>query len=453
MRPAGREISITLLTGGGLIAILGVVLLLQGSSMSAAWLGTSAVIAGLLAVTASTLLPAGSSGASGGMLAWPAPGVQRPQRTTSSADTGANDLPLAEQRTEATDLFCGDCPGQKLGELSDCFARWLDQQDPMQSLWPAFDRWVRDVLHQFLRGRRVRCYRVEGEGKRLVSLTSDAQDANGPETGMPPLLEHVVSTGRWYVAGARSNGELVNQLAAKWPDGQRAPDWLIPVRARNRTIGVVIAGELPAEVRNDFLSLNAIGNVLEIFWRHVDQSEALARAEQTDRASGVLTRVDLTARAERILEESRRDGEPAVVLALAVEGVRRLDDQGHWRLRDELMGHIGAGMRRKLRSDDVIGRFSEDRFVAVLRRLDLALGELIAQKLHAAVAETIQEQPTLAEVVRIRCGLTDAGSDGFESGVARAFEALRQARLEKRDAPLATTHCTPDSHAPPEVAP
>jgi PleD family two-component response regulator len=93
-------------------------------------------------------------------------------------------------------------------------------------------------------------------------------------------------------------------------------------------------------------------------------------------------------------------------------------------------------MRAKLRSDDLVGRFSEDRFVAVLRRLDLALGQMIARKLLTTVEGVLEEQPVLAELVRARCGLADLGPDGFEGALTRCFEALRQARTENHEGPV-----------------
>ena len=74
------------------------------------------------------------------------------------------------------------------------------------------------------------------------------------------------------------------------------------------------------------------------------------------------------------------------------------------------MRQIGLYMRRKLRSDDLVGRFSDDRFVAVLRRLDISLGTLIARKLLSAAREGIASQPLVVIGV-----LASKGSGGFGS--------------------------------------
>jgi GGDEF domain-containing protein len=325
-------------------------------------------------------------------------------------------------------------------KLIDSFNNWFERQDTGQPLWPAFDRWLRDALNEHLDARRVRCFRVADRGNRLVSLTTQLEEPLWPPCGLPGLIAHVLATGKAYVHGDRTSGESIERLADQWAAAVRLtpglksamPNLILPIRAANQSVGLVLVGERPGPAPD----LTGLGGLLTIFWRHVEQAQALTAAEQTDRPSGVLTRADLCVRARQVLAESAGDGEPVVVLALAVEGVRRLDDAGHWALRDRLMRQVGSQMRNRLRSDDLVGRFSEDRFVAVLRRLDLALGRMIARKLLAAVEAVAGEQPLLQEMVRVRCGLSDAGENGLEAAVGRAFEALRLARLEDRNAPV-----------------
>lgn len=335
-----------------------------------------------------------------------------------------------------------------LGELAAGFARWLDQLDRGETPWPAFDRWVRDSLNHFIGLRRVRCYSVAKTDQRLSSLTNELDDAVMSGLASNGLIDHLIASGRRYVRDAPGNGELIERLSREWaavmaaakPAGfTRVPDWIVPVRERNRTIGLIVVAELPDERRQDLPTLTATSHLLELFWRHVDQAVTLAVARRTDQASGVLSRMDLTAMADRVLHESAVEGEPTVTLAVAIEGVRRLDDQGQWRLRDWLMRRIGREMRHKLRSDDLVGRFSDDRFVAVLRRLDPSLGQLIARKLLEAVDAQLRRQPGLHEMVKLRCGLAEGSNQGFEPVLVRAFGALEQARAQQRDIVLGTS--------------
>ena len=329
-------------------------------------------------------------------------------------------------------------------KLIESFNDWFERQEGGEPLWPAFDRWVRDALNQYAGARRVRCFHTTEDGHRLTSLTTQLAEPLWPPAGLPGLIVHVLASGQAYLHGGRANGASVEHLAADWATsitqtpGLKAPvpHWLAPIRMNGRTIGLVLVGEMPEALPPDELDLATLGVLLTVFWRQVAQAQALAVAVRTDQPSGVLTWCDLAARGQRVVEESRHEGEPVVVLALALEGIRRLDDHGYWALRDTLMRQTGGHMRAKLRSDDLVGRFSEDRFVAVLRRLDLALGQMIARKLLTTVEDVLEDQPVLEEMVRVRCGLSEAGADGLEAAIARAFEALRIARLEKRDGPV-----------------
>lgn len=108
-----------------------------------------------------------------------------------------------------------------------------------------------------------------------------------------------------------------------------------------------------------------------------------------------------------------------MVLALAIEGLRHLDDTGQWSERDALVQQLGAVLHQKVRSDDLLGRFADDRFIVVLRRLDSALGTLVAEKLLETVRTNVL--PTLQ----------DQG-DGI-TGCNAGGDALRDPRWLGRD--------------------
>jgi hypothetical protein len=97
--------------------------------------------------------------------------------------------------------------------------------------------------------------------------------------------------------------------------------------------------------------------------------------------------------------------------------MRKLDDAGFWRQRDSLIQDLGRALRAKIRADDVLGRFSDDRFVVVLRGLEPALATRVAEKLLDTVrAQAIQAACQLnhqgrAEPwqLKVRAGLAGIG--------------------------------------------
>jgi GGDEF domain-containing protein len=171
---------------------------------------------------------------------------------------------------------------------------------------------------------------------------------------------------------------------------------------------------------------------------HVACLDQLRTAEKIDKASGLLIRSDFFRVATHALADSYAENEPVVVVVLALEGLRRLDDIGHWRERDTLVETIGLLIRRRMRTDDIIGRFSDDRFVLLLRRLDVSLGRLIATKIQDTARVQIAQLGGVGTSVRVRAGLTGSGfhKPPFETLLVSAFEAVDVARKQG-----VTLHC------------
>lgn len=454
------------LAGTGLVMIA-----VSEPGQAALWSGAVVLLAGLVtAVTgAARINDTTSARWRGNAAASPGPGTskdespaRRPGRH-AGADPGATaphgggppqDAYPGDAR-RARLLGGSDCIAPTIGQLSASFNAWLDQHLDDPAIWPAFDRWLRDAVNQFIRGRRVRCFRVtRGEGNP-VSLTDEADNALWYGAVPHGLIDHVIAGGQRYIAGGTGTSALVEKLADEWRQADpasgrttlRPPDMLLPVRADEQTIGFIVVGELDAATRDDLATLHAVANILETCWRLVACAHDRLIARQTDRDSGVLNRLDLTRTADEVLNESAREGEPVVIMALLVEGVRRLDDGGRWAMRDWLMKQIGDQMQQKLRSDDLIGRFSDDHFVAVLRRLDVTLGQMIAGKLLDVLRARMDGRPELGDAVRIRCGLADAPGETLESSLARAFDALREARERDRDIVVRSAESAPAQSA------
>lgn len=417
------------LTSGTLLGVtatlLGVVMLsVSGSSTVGPWLGAGVLAMGLLATATSILNRSGPT--------VPEFALSPPRRPSLE---GSQDLPIDSENI----MVNADLP-TILCEFNSRFRSWHERNEPNENLWPAFDRWIRDTLNELVGARRVRCFRIEENGNHLISLTNQLDESTVLGVVAHGLIDHVVATGRSYRRGWAGNGELVDRLAEEWSSssGMVPPAWALPIRENNKTSGLIVIGELDSGKLQDTMLLQAVGDLLELYWHFIAKTDALVIARRTDRTSGVLNRVDLTLEAEKVLHDSHNEGEPLVLLSLSVEGVRRLDDEGEWDLRDWLMQQVGLEMRRRLRSDDLIGRFSDDRFVAVLRRLDTSLGQLIARKLLESVTQRMNSEPVITAAVKLRCGLADAecGKD-FEAVLGRSFEALQNARSSQQELTIA----------------
>ena len=332
------------------------------------------------------------------------------------------------------------------------FSQWIESEAGQRSYSDppdnsAFDQFVRTTLRERLGATGVRVYEISLDGERLEPLTrenhssgtsaleSETGEGDGLFSARAGLVGHTVTTGYVHIAGDPVQGAFLRELAEmnyeKDPTSKlatRTPPqsvaqqhwaWLLPLRMAKCTCVLVAIQQVKVSVVNERVLAEAVRNVLQLCWRQIGLSRTLWRFMHTDRQSGMLNRTELLSRIEETARSSMREGEPLMVLALAVEGLRRLDDTGRWSQRDLLVQRLGQVLRQKVRSDDLLGRFSDDRFVVVLRRLDSALGTLVAENLIETMRSSIldiQEQaggggsPGAGTVsLRLRAGLAGSG--------------------------------------------
>lgn len=313
--------------------------------------------------------------------------------------------------------------------MADSFLAWCEQELPDADPWSALDQLVREMLTEQLGAVRVRCYEVlPGDQQyRSLSQVGTAGDGKCARSG---ILGHVATSGCEFVAADPTHGELLDQLAA---DDNEPWEWVYPIRERARTIGLVAVGKLSPAAALDRNRRRELAALITIFWKHVACLERLRIAERTDKASGLLTRGDFFALARQALADSYAENEPVVVAALTLEGLRWLDDAGRWSEHDTLVEKIGLLIGRRIRTDDIIGRFSDDRFVLLLRRLDSGLGRLIVAKMQDTVQGVIEQIDDAGGAVRVRFGLTGSGFRklSLDKLLVAAFDAVERAREQE----------------------
>jgi len=387
-----------------------------------------AVLAGLLPIQSGP----GQAGPDAGQQAGPSPQrCQAPREHRGSASLPpAGEARIAEPRLAGLIEAFHDWHN-RLGESDGRAACPLPPDDGVREpLWPSFDRFLRELLADRFGAERVRAYEVLHDPDRLRPLARRDGACLPEHEARTGIVGWVLTSGRRYIETDPSNGPFVRELAA----GQESLQWVFPIRQAGHVVGLVTVGRLPQEVANEPQTLDAAANLIGLFWRLVLAEEQLHLAHRTDRGSGLLSRQDFLRIADRALADSYARSEPVAVLVVGLEGIRRLDDAGHWQLRDWTIRIVARTIAEKLRSDDVIGRFSDERFVVLLRRMDTALGRLIADKLHALVEANLSAEPDAADKLTVRCALAGSGraEPSLEELLVRAFGLLEAARRDGR---------------------
>ncbi len=330
-------------------------------------------------------------------------------------------------------------------ELVRGFNEWLDQHEQRHRggesgqtstnryvsdpAWRSFDRFLRESLLESVGARRVRAYEVLVHPDRLRPLAGHDGACLPESQTRSGIIGWVLSHRRRYLSGDCGNGELMRQLVNS---SQEQVEWAFPVRRADKVVGLVTVGDLSRQAQSNVALLDAVAELVGVFWNQVLLAEQLRLASRTDRGSGVLNRTDFLSAGSKALTDSYACGEPVVLMGVGLEGIRRLDDEGQWGLRDWTIRSVGQIIDRNLRSDDVVGRFSDDRFVVLLRRLDLGLGRLIAKKIHALIQTSLSQKPVAAAKVAARCTLacSGRGEPGLEELLVRVFGLLETARRE-----------------------
>lgn len=392
----------------------------------------------------------------GSMFTLPSDGLRESSRAAQAV--GSARVSPARNVCDTFDQFGGGA----LCGMSVDFGAWLDDENVS---WPAFDQFVRTVLRNRLGAVGVRCFHV-GRNSELTPLTEDvvqrfdasANDECGDSAPVPQaLLGRVIADRLPYVSPHPNHGQEHAEAPPRW-------SWLVPIRDADRVCGLVAIGRFESSDPWPGLAAatpgpniaSAVGSILSVSWRHVLDIHALHSGLQRDRQSGVLNRAALMARIDRTVEESVRDGEPVMIMGIVIEGLRGLDDAGDFARRDELIARLGQALCDKVRTDDVVGRFADDRFIIVLRRLEIRLGRLIAEKLIQILKTELTSRAadanpsSASDRTFIRASLAGADDDCLDgpSLLSRALGLLDRARRDGIELAIETPSTKHACHQP-----
>jgi diguanylate cyclase (GGDEF)-like protein len=129
------------------------------------------------------------------------------------------------------------------------------------------------------------------------------------------------------------------------------------------------------------------------------------------------------------LSASRRHQHPLTVLLLDVDHFKLINDTHGHHAGDRALQEIAGALERALRSEDAIGRWGGEEFLAVLRFTDTEGALRVAERLRRAVAQTGSEQDARS----ITIGVARWEGEPVDELLARADQALYAGKLAGRD--------------------
>jgi diguanylate cyclase (GGDEF)-like protein len=151
----------------------------------------------------------------------------------------------------------------------------------------------------------------------------------------------------------------------------------------------------------------------------------------TDGLTGLLLRNRFLELARLALSDIHRQQKPACMLFLDADHFKQLnDDYGH-AAGDAALIALAAAIRGQMRPNDLIGRIGGEEFAILLPGLDLEQAGLRAEQLRLAVRAILRpDGPLTVSIGVAECDHTD---ENIESLLARADQAMRQAKRDGRD--------------------
>jgi diguanylate cyclase (GGDEF)-like protein len=139
--------------------------------------------------------------------------------------------------------------------------------------------------------------------------------------------------------------------------------------------------------------LKAIGDTLQIIW---EQNRFLAEQSTVDEISLLHNRRGFMIMATQLAFLAKRNKAPLSVLMTDISNIKRLvEGQGRTRGND-MIQKAAATLRKILRGSDLIARYSNDTFIALLPDTPIGGGEFVAQKVQQEIRKII---PSGAEAI------------------------------------------------------
>jgi diguanylate cyclase (GGDEF)-like protein len=173
--------------------------------------------------------------------------------------------------------------------------------------------------------------------------------------------------------------------------------------------------------------------------------EALAKAEKTeaqlrhiadhDSLTGLLDRRRFRSELDQYVSFSARYGGQGAVMIIDIDGLKAINDSFGHHAGDNLIRHIAAIMRERVRATDIVARLSGDEFAVLMPQTDTEGALQLGEDLRSQVAESAAHTADVAAAT-ISVGITMFGAErqvGAEAVLVAADQAMYWAKEEGRN--------------------
>ena len=160
-------------------------------------------------------------------------------------------------------------------------------------------------------------------------------------------------------------------------------------------------------------------------------SQKLERRSFVDQVSGVFNSRYLDLRMQGEYERARRYGGFAAILYVDIDDFRKVNSLYGHQAGDMVLEDLGAIMGNAVRTCDVLGRLSDDEFLAILPETDRREATVVAGRIREGIEEySLQLAEGQIDFVRVSVGVAayPVNGDTMENVISAAHNAAAKAK-------------------------
>lgn len=150
----------------------------------------------------------------------------------------------------------------------------------------------------------------------------------------------------------------------------------------------------------------------------------LERMARVDVLTGLGNRRDIEETLLSALSAARRRESSLAVLLIDIDHFKNVNDTRGHQAGDAVLAAAGQAIQTTLRSEDSVGRWGGEEFLAVLPNTDAAGALIIAERLRAHVANPGPSSTDPREALTVTIGAAVWASGGMDDLISRADRAL-----------------------------
>lgn len=170
------------------------------------------------------------------------------------------------------------------------------------------------------------------------------------------------------------------------------------------------------------------------------QNRLLAHVGSMDGLSELLNRAHWEEAVAGVLENRRADSRPVSLLMMDIDHFKQINDYYGHTIGDDVIGRVGAIIRRSMREGDIAGRYGGDEFGVVLNGVSATVAAQIAERIRASVhAATFEQAEDLRCTLSIGIAQADESVRGAREWIRQADAALYDAKTHGRNRLASTT--------------